>query len=266
MASLPDWLDRLDYMEKEITVIVRRSCEAMGRVLRLDSVYLEEFLLGSIQDGIDYFQVQVIPGMLSQSLVYLKGMAVLGAFLVTFIIASVLLAKDYDSIMNRLLDRKDCHVLLEVICGVIRYIATFVRAQAVIVGILAGLCALVLGLAKVSQGILWGIVAGVLDLLPFVGTGVVLLPLAAIQAFRGSYGRAVVCLLLYVACIFVREFLEPRLIGKEIGVSPIAVLVSLYAGIQLFGMGGIILGPLGFVIIHETYRSLYREKESVESG
>ena len=52
--------------------------------------------------------------------------------------------------------------------------------------------------------------------------------------------------------------MEPRLIGRKIGVSPIAVLVSLYAGIRLFGVWGIIKGPLGFVLIYETYRSLSR--------
>lgn len=41
----------------------------------------------------------------------------------TFLIASVLLAKDYDGIMNRLLDQEACHVLLEVICGIVRYLS-----------------------------------------------------------------------------------------------------------------------------------------------
>ena len=103
---------------------------------------------------------------------------------------------------------------------------------------------------------LWGILAGVLDALPFIGTGVVLVPLAVQQFFCGSYVRGVVCLLLYAACIFIRELLEPKLIGKRIGVSPIAILLSIYGGIQLFGLWGIIGGPLGFVMIYQTILSL----------
>ena len=61
--------------------------------------------------------------------------------------------------------------------------------------------------------------------------------------------RAIVCGVLYLVCIFLREIMEPRLIGRKIGVSPIAVLVSLYARIRLFGVWGIIKGPLGFVLI-----------------
>lgn len=147
-------------------------------------------------------------------------------------------------------------MILEVICGIIRYIATFVKAQLIIIGIMAAVAALTLGFSGIRHGVLWGILAGFLDALPFVGTGIVLIPLALVQIFYGYYGRAVVCIVLYLACIFLRELLEPRLIGRRIGVTPIAVLASLYAGIQLFGVWGIIKGPLGFVMIYETYRSL----------
>ena len=179
----------------------------------------------------------------------------------TFLITTVLLAKDYDSIMNRMLDREEWHIFLEVVCGIIRYIATFVKAQAVIMGAIACLAAAVLGFAGIRQGILWGILAGILDMLPFIGTGIILFPLALVQIFQGHYGRAVACFLLYIGCIFLREILEPKLIGKRIGVSPVAVLVSLYAGIQLFGIWGIIKGPLGFVIIYQTYLSLQRRRK-----
>ena len=105
---------------------------------------------------------------------------------------------------------------------------------------------------------------GLLDVFPFVGTGIVLVPMALTQVFYGNYGRAVVCALLYVVCIFIREFLEPRLIGKKVGVPAIAVLISLYAGIQLFGVWGIVKGPLGFIIIYQTYLSLQKRKLSGE--
>ena len=60
------------------------------------------------------------------------------------------------------------------------------------------------------------------------------------------------------SAFFLREVMEPRLIGRKIGVSPIAVLVSLYAGIRLFGVWGSSRDPLGFVLIYETYHSLAR--------
>ena len=164
--------------------------------------------------------------------------------------------------VNRLLDREECHVFLEVICGIIRYIATYVKAQIVIMGTIALIAAAVLGVSGVRHGVMWGVLAGILDALPFIGTGIVLVPLAIQQLFYGQYVRAALCLLTYVVCIFVRELLEPRLIGKRVGVSPIAILLSIYAGIKLFGAWGIIGGPLGFIIIYHAYISLERRKQN----
>ena len=64
----------------------------------MDSEYLEQTFFARIQESIDYFQQQMLPGVLSQSLEYVKVLASLGGFLVIFVIATVLLAKDYDDI------------------------------------------------------------------------------------------------------------------------------------------------------------------------
>lgn len=256
VGSLPEWISHMDHLEEDLAVIVHGICESVGGRLGVDSVYLEETVLSRLREGFDYFQLEAMPGMLSQSLSYVRAAAAFGGFVVTFLITTVLLAKDYDAIMNRLLDREEYYVLLEVICGIIRYIATFVRAQLVIMSSVALTAALVLGIAGIRNGVLWGILAGLLDALPFIGTGVVLVPLAIAQLFAGDYVRAVVCVILYVACIFLREMMEPKLIGRKLGVPPVVVLLSLYAGIQLFGVWGIVKGPLGFVIIYQAYYSL----------
>ncbi len=207
MSGLPQWIENLDVWEQEITVIVRDICGGIGQAIGIDSVYLENTLLRNIQEGIDYIQLHAVPEVISYSWEYAKLLAGLGGFMVTFIIASVLLAKDYDEIMNRMLDREECHMALEVICGIIRYIATFVKAQTIILIVIASTCAVTLGISRLQHGVLWGILAGILDVFPFIGTGVVLLPMAAIQLFYGYYGKAVTCILLYVVCIFLREIL-----------------------------------------------------------
>ena len=267
VGSLPAWVGNLDSLEIQLGEIIHNICNFAGKIPGIDSMYLEEMIVTQIQDGFDYFQEQFLPGVLSQSLEYAKVIAAVGAFLITFLIATVLLAKDYDKIMNNLLEREDCHVLLEVICGIIRYIATFVKAQAVIMGTIGVIVACVLGIAGVKHGVLWGVLAGFLDALPFVGTGIVLVPLTVQQLFLGNYGQAVVCMITYAVCIFLREMLEPRLIGKRVGVPPIAILLAIYAGVQLFGVWGIVAGPLGFVIIYYTYMSLERRiKKSLNIG
>lgn len=260
VGSLPGWLKGLELLEEGINSVIHRCCEIVGGALKIDSGYLEETFSAGIREGIDWFQAKLLPGMLSQSLEWAGAVISAGGFLLSFLIATVLLAKDYDDIMNRMLDREEYHLLLEVICGIIRYIATYVKAQLIIMNIIGLLGAAVLGFSGIRHGVLWGLMAGILDALPFIGTGIVLIPLGIQQIFLGNYVRGVIVLLLYVACIFIREILEPRLIGKKIGVSPVVILLSIYAGIKLFGLWGIIGGPFGFIIIYQANLSLDRRR------
>lgn len=264
VGSLPEWVGQLEALEPKLEELIQKGSESIGEMLGIDGEYLESTLLARLEEWMDYFQNEGAAGMLSGSLLYLKKLALLGGFLVTFVIATVLLARDYDRIMNNLLDREEFHVLLEVICGIIRYIATFVKAQVVIMSQISLTAGVVLWICGIRHGALWGMLAGLLDALPFIGTGIVLLPLSLTQLFQGLYGRALTCLILYAVCVFLREILEPRLIGKHMGISPIAVLTAVYAGIRLFGVWGIIKGPLGFMIIYQSWQSLMRrmgEKE-----
>lgn len=260
VGSLPGWFTGLNSLEEEIYALIHQVCESIGRAIRIDSGYLEDTVSSGVREGINWFEQKLLPGVLSQSLEYARALAAFGGFLVSFLIATVLLAKDYDHIMNCMLEREDCHLLLEIICGIIRYIATYVKAQIIIMSVIGALAAASLGISGIRQGVLWGLAAGLLDALPFIGTGIVLVPLGAQQFFAGYYGRGACCLLLYAACIVTREFLEPRLIGKRVGVSPIAILLAIYAGIKLFGLAGIIGGPLGFIIIHQAYLSLEKRR------
>ena len=263
IGSLPNWTGGLDTFGQEMAGYIHEICRLVEQTMGIDGSYLEQMTLTCLQDGIDYFQLEFLPDMLSQSLEYVKMFAAVGGFLVTFLIATVLLAKDYDEIMNRLLDREEYHVFLEIICGIIRYLATFVKAQIIIMSVIGILAAAVLGISGIRHGIMWGLLAGILDALPFVGTGIVLVPLGIQQLFYGHFGRAAACMLLYVTCIFLREMLEPRLIGRKVGVPAIAILLSIYAGIRLFGIWGIVGGPFGFIIIQQSYLSLDRRRNNL---
>lgn len=268
IGSLPEWVSQLETVELELEELIQKGSASIGQTLGIDGEYLESTLTTRLDEWMDYLQAEGAAGMLSGSLQYLKKIALFGGFLVTFIIAAVLLARDYDRIMNGLLDREEFHVLLEVICGMIRYIATFVKAQVVIMSVISLAAGVVLSISGIRHGALWGMLAGLLDALPFIGTGIVLVPLTLTQLFQGNYGRAAVCLALYGGCVFLREMLEPRLIGKRMGVPPIAVLAAVYAGIRLFGVWGIIKGPLGFVIIRQGWQSLQKRWQDTpeESG
>ena len=258
-GSLPQWVRGLDGLWDSLLTFVRHLCDLGSNITGMDTEYLEEMILERMQDGADYLENQAIPGLLSGSIRYVKHVVTIGGFILLFIISTVFLAKDYDRIMNQMLNRQECHVVLDVICGIIRYTATFVKAQLLIMLLIGSICSLVLTLVKVPSGMFWGILAGVLDAFPLFGTGIVLVPLAIMQIIATNYVAGIVVLGLYVVCIFIRELLEPKLIGGKMGIPPLAVLTTIYAGIQLFGLFGIIKGPLGFILVQQTYQSLQKQ-------
>lgn len=82
-----------------------------------------------------------------------------------------------------------------------------------------------------------------LDLLPIIGTGSVLIPWAILSFLNGQANLGWGLIVLYLAITVARNLLEPKLVGKSIGLPPLVSLVCLYAGLRLFGVVGAILLP-----------------------
>ena len=86
-------------------------------------------------------------------------------------------------------------------------------------------------------------------------------PWLIIDLFRGKYFAAVIYGILFILSTFIREFMEPRLMGRGLGVHPLAVIISIYAGLKIYGTAGVILGPLSGFLIWEIYRSICGREE-----
>lgn len=87
------------------------------------------------------------------------------------------------------------------------------------------------------------------DILPIVGTGGILLPWAGIAGFMGDYSLAAGLLILYGVITIVRNILEPRIVGKQIGLHPLAALIAMFAGVSLAGIPGLILFPVLLMVV-----------------
>ena len=106
----------------------------------------------------------------------------------------------------------------------------------------------------ISYSGLLAVVIAIVDFLPFFGAGTVLVPWAVYRLVTGSYTYAVILLVIYVVVLIVRQLLEPKLIGDNIGMSPFETLVFMLIGYRLAGVLGLIIGiPVGMILI-ECYR------------
>lgn len=97
---------------------------------------------------------------------------------------------------------------------------------------------------RISYAPVWAIAIALVDAVPVLGTGTVLLPWSLILFLQGDNARSIGLLGLYAVISLTRSVLEPRLVGRELGLDPLVTLFALYAGYKLWGIGGMILAPL----------------------
>lgn len=240
-------------------------CDNLERLFGFNGQKLQGFVIQQITVFTDNFQTNIMPVVMGKSVTYMKGMISCFAFLVVVFIAVMLLVKDYGEIVQKL-EAPEFRGIREVFRKVVNYLKTFLRAQLIILLIISVLCAVTLSLIGMSGAVFYGFLTGFMDMLPFIGTGIMLLPLGAIYFFTGEYWKAIVCIVLYGLCALIREMLEPRLIGDKVGIWPIGIMFSVFAGVHLFGVAGVIKGPLSLVIICEILKFLWYTEEYEKDG
>ncbi len=103
--------------------------------------------------------------------------------------------------------------------------------------------------------ILIGFVTSIIDALPVLGSGIILCPVGIFYVIHGDFLYAAIMFMTYLITLFTREILEAKLIGDNMGILPFFMLVSIYVGVELFGICGIVLGPFGVVIIRSLYET-----------
>lgn len=122
----------------------------------------------------------------------------------------------------------------------LRYLTAQAKLSAVTFGILlAGFWWL-----RLPYPLLWALAVALVDAFPVLGTGTVLLPWAVLTAVQGQTVRALGLAGLYALVCVIRSVLEPKLLGKHLGLDPLVTLVAMYAGFRLLGLGGMILAPM----------------------
>lgn len=97
------------------------------------------------------------------------------------------------------------------------------------------------------------LITAILDFLPFIGTGTVLMPWAVYSVITGGYLKALALIMAYLVTMIVRRLLEPKLVGDSIGMSPFLTLISMFIGYRLTGMIGLIIGIPAGMVIKEFY-------------
>lgn len=174
-------------------------------------------------------------------------------------IASFYFAIDIDSVnrkLKELLPQKWGELLKSVksraIDGVVKYLKSyFVIFSITFIELLIGF--LILG---IDYSFVLAILIAVLDILPVLGTAVVLAPWGILLLLMKNYFLGVGMLILLLIISIVRQIIEPKILGDSFGVHPLVSLITLYIGLKLFGVVGMVLLPMiVMIVLSETTKS-----------
>lgn len=142
--------------------------------------------------------------------------------------------------------------------NVLKALGGFLKAQLILIGIVGLVVFAGLLFTGAPYALTVALVAAPCSVLPLVGTGLVLIPWAVWELAAGNVLLATELAGLTVLAGVVRHLLEPKVLGDEVGLSPLAILVIIYAGFSIMGLKGVLLG----LILGVTYKAVMRDADA----
>lgn len=251
-ARLPSLLHGLSELLSGLHSTLLRLAERLPDGLSGTAAqWLDELFAGS----------SLLAGTVSEWLVSLAGKTLLALpelllFALTAVLSAYLFSAERKRISERIerfLPSELCvrgkNLLRKLISAVGAYLKTQVRLSGVIL-IMTAVGLLVLGRRDAPA---MALLIAAVDVLPVFGAGTVLIPWGIVALLRGDTTFGIGVLVLYLLCTLGRSFLEPRFLGKQIGLSPLLTLVALYSGYRLFGILGMLLLPVAVLLLKTLY-------------
>lgn len=100
-----------------------------------------------------------------------------------------------------------------------------------------------------SYALLLALGFAMMDFIPLIGSGTVMVPWAVINLFLGNYARAIEMMIIWGLIVVFRRLAEPKVVGDQTGLSPILSLISIYVGMRLYGVLGMVFCPILVLVV-----------------
>lgn len=137
----------------------------------------------------------------------------------------------------------------------VRMMGGYIKAQLTLMAITGTICTIALLIMKYEYAFVIGFIISLIDAIPMFGSGFVLWPWALYSFLSGDVFRAVYLLGIYGVVFLTRQLLEPKVLSVNINLHPLITMFGVYVGLQLFGVPGMILGPIVMVFIKAIIES-----------
>ncbi len=238
------------HLFESVKEIIARLDPSMVQAVESMATSLSQSL-GTIVSDISSRVIVVISSIVS----YMPGLFLAIIF---SIISSLFISMDYSTITGYLiglLSPKHQDLLFEVRSFTSGIIVKYAKAFATLMFITFVELSLGLSILRVEGAIGIAALIAVIDIMPVLGTGGVLIPWAIIALIRGQTPFAIGLIILYVIVTVIRNILEPKIVGEQIGLHPVVMLMCIYVGVKLLGFIGLFLLPFTIIIAKHLYEN-----------
>lgn len=264
--------DFFTYMFSHFTSVadlIRTAEEfVMGLVAKLpagvgDTVggYITDFFdkIGTQSSGIDF---SMLSAPISGAWHVVKGIPSLFLTLLVTVISCVFMTSDYEAIKNMILgmcSKKNGEKLVNAKRTTTKGVAKLFKAYATLMLItfmemFIGLSFMkLIGVYKGGYIAIIAFVTCIVDIIPVLGTGTVIIPWAIYSFITGNVGLGIGLAVLYAAITVIRQIVEPKLVANQVGLPAIVTIAAMFIGARLFGAFGIIILPLTVIVLKLMY-------------
>lgn len=257
VTELPEVYDSVTQNLQHLFRLLHQKYNIIPADVKLAFDQRENILDSYIQKAIDGLLKMVKSGSLSKVSSLASSLMDFLVYAILTILASYFMTVEKDHFTKLLQEKTPAGVqrIWNKIKKIfIRAIGGYFKAHFQIMIVIFFITVIPFAFMGISYSGLLAVVIAIVDFLPFFGAGTVLVPWAVYRLVTGSYTYAAILFVIYVVVLIVRQALEPKLIGDNIGTSPFETLVFMLVGYRLAGMLGLIVGiPVGMILM-ECYR------------
>lgn len=178
--------------------------------------------------------------------------------LVFTLMATFFISKDWYRIkktLKRVLPKKLFFSMTRVFLDLKGAFFGFIKAQFTLVSFTTITILIGFLILKVKYSITIALICGLVDLIPYLGTGIIFVPWIFYEAITGNTNLALGLTVLYIIVIVQRQLIEPKVLSSSIGIDPLMTLIALFVGFKILGFIGLIIGPVLLVIINTLQRT-----------
>ncbi|ADU94948.1 sporulation integral membrane protein YtvI [Geobacillus sp. Y412MC52] len=245
-------------LSQKLPYVLNEATKVLDRLIQTWQSYsssIPQEIIDSLERGVNTVEQMLLSFAtnLTQSLVHY--IAAIPAFLIHFLvylIALFLICLDLPQLkqgMRRYLSERTEQRLGMVVAQLSKAGIGFLKAQFLLSLITFFLALSGLFVLGVDYAALMALVIVVVDILPILGTGSVLVPWGLISMANGNNTLGIGLIVLFVVITVVRRIIEPKVFSTNLGISPLAALVSVYLGFQLLGFIGLFVGPVVVILV-----------------